>query len=246
MILHLSPHAPMALRILADAALVIHIGGAATALVSGPVAMIARKGGLLHRIAGTVFFVAMLGMSSVGAFIAPLLNDPISGLAGTFTFYLVVTGWVAVWRKDGKVGRFEIAALIYALTVAMAGMILGELGSEQPHGLLGGEPFQIAFGFAAIAGLAGACDLTILMNRGVAGARRIARHLWRMGLALFITAGSFAGQPKAQPEFLRGSPFLIVPALIMLAATLYWLIKVQLPARRRTAPASHTVLSVTP
>ena len=197
MILHLSPHAPLALRMIADAALVTHIGGASLALVAGPVAMIARKGGLIHRVAGTVFFVAMLGMSSIGAFIAPLLHDPISGLAGTFTFYLVVTGYVTVWRKDGGVGRFEIGALIYTLTVALAGMILGQLGSEQPHGVLGGEPYQIPYGFAVIAALAGGGDLTVLMNRGIAGPTRIARHLWRMGLALFITAGSFAGQPKA-------------------------------------------------
>ena len=209
MILHLSPHAPLALRILADAALVTHIGGAFTALAAGPVAMIARKGGLIHRIAGTVFFVAMLGMSSIGAFIAPMLHDPISGLAGTFTFYLVVTGYVTVWRKDGGVGRFEIGALIYTLTVALAG---------------GG-------------------DLTVLMNRGIAGSARIARHLWRMGLALFVTAGSFAGQPRAQPDFLRGSPFLIVPALIILGAMLFWLVKVQLPNRRRAAPAPALSLS---
>ena len=243
MILHLSPHAPLALRMIADAALVTHIGGASLALVAGPVAMVARKGGLIHRIAGTVFFVAMLGMSSVGAFIAPMLHDPISGLAGTFTFYLVVTGYVTVWRKDGGVGRFEIGALIYTLTVALAAMVLAGVGSEAPHGRLGGEPYQIAYGFAAIAGLAGACDLTVLLQGGIAGPRRIARHLWRMGLALFITAGSFAGQPKAQPDFLRGSPFLIVPALIILGAVIFWLIKVQLPNRRRAAPAPALSLS---
>ena len=156
MILHLSPHAPLALRILADAALVTHIGGAFTAL---------------------------------------------------------------------------------------AAMVLAGVGSEAPHGRLGGEPYQIAYGFAAIAGLAGACDLTVLLQGGIAGPRRIARHLWRMGLALFITAGSFAGQPKAQPDFLRGSPFLIVPALIILGAVIFWLIKVQLPNRRRAAPAPALSLS---
>jgi hypothetical protein len=36
------------------------------------------------------------------------------------------------------------------------------------------------------------------------GAARVTRHLWRMTLALFIAALSFAGQQKIIPPFLRG------------------------------------------
>ena len=236
-ILQLDPGAPPMLRAAAEAALVLHIGGASVALLAGPVALIARKGGRLHRVAGRVFFGSMLAMSGIGAVVAPMLGDPISGLAGAWTLYLTLTGWAAVARRQPDAGPFELASPAFALAVAATGLMLGRAGSLNPDGKLGGEPFQIAYVFASLALLAAVCDLRLVLRGGFAGAPRIARHLWRMGLALFIAAGSFAGQPKAQPEALRGSPLLFLPALAILAATLFWLVKVRMPPRRAAGPA---------
>lgn len=63
MILHVSPHAPALVSAAAATLLFLHVGGASAGLVSGPVAMLAAKGGRLHRAAGNVFFVSMLIMS---------------------------------------------------------------------------------------------------------------------------------------------------------------------------------------
>lgn len=235
MILQLSPETPALVRTAASLALVLHISGASTALMAGPAAMIAKKGSRAHRIAGNVFFVSMLTMSGIGAVVAPMFPDRISALAGAYTFYLTATGWAAVIRPAGKVGRFEVGALIFAAALAVTGIVLGRLGSLSPKGTLDGLPYQLPYAFAALAAVAAACDIGVLMKRGLTGGARIARHLWRMGLALVIAAASFAGQPKAQPEFLRNSPYLFIPALVILAATLVWLVHTRLPKRPRRA-----------
>jgi len=47
--------------------------------------------------------------------------------------------------------------------------------------------------------LAGAGDVRMLVRGGVLGAKRIARHLWRMCFGLFIAAGSFSWGLQTAP-----------------------------------------------
>ena len=75
--------------------------------------------------------------------------------------------------------------------------------------------------------LAGIGDLRMLV-RGISGKRRIARHLWRMCFGWFIATGSFfLGQQQVFPPRFRGSPVLLVPALLPLALLIFWLIRVR-------------------
>jgi hypothetical protein len=70
--------------------------------------------------------------------------------------------------------------------------------------------------------------LKVILNRGITGAPRIARHLWRMCLALFVAVGSFfLGQQRVMPEYMQGSPWLSVPPLAVLATMLFWLLKLR-------------------
>jgi hypothetical protein len=81
--------------------------------------------------------------------------------------------------------------------------------------------------FVIIGTLATVGDLRLLLRRGIAGRARLARHLWRMCAALFIAAGSlFLGQQQVFPASLRGSPWLFVPELAILALLLFWLCRV--------------------
>jgi hypothetical protein len=243
MILHLSPEAPLILRAGAQALLVAHIGGASLGLLSGSLSLAVRKGGRAHRVAGNVFFGSMLAMSGVGAVVAPALADPISGLMGAFTFYLTATAWATVRRRPGVAGMFEVGAFVAALAIACLLAAVAWTSAQSPQGMVGGEPYQIAVAAAGLAVLAAALDLKVILREGVSGAPRIARHLWRMCLALAIAWGSFAGQPRAQPEALRGSPLLIAPALLVLGLMAYWLLrrgrpKPARPRRGGLAPAT--------
>lgn len=235
MIVHVSPDAPLLIRAMAGTALVLHIGGASLGMASGAVALFAPKGERLHRAAGNVFFVAMLTMSGVAAIVAPLFPDRISAVMGLFTFYLAATAWAVVRRPPGRVGRFEAGAGLAALGIAATFFALAVIGGQMPGGMLDDEPSQLGYVFGSVAALAAVCDLGVIRRGGLSGAPRIARHLWRMCLALFIAWGSFAGQPRAQPDALRGSPYLFLPALAVLALMVFWLLRTRLA--RRTGPA---------
>ena len=234
MILHVPPGSPALIRYGAAAILALHIGGASVGLVSGAAALAFRKGGRAHRRAGNVFFVSMLTMSAIGASAAPFLPVPqwSSTPAGIFAFYLVATGWVTVRRPAGGVGVFEVGAFLVALVAAAAMGSLAWVGGHSPDGLVGGLPWQPALVFGAVAALAAACDLKMILRGGISGAPRIARHLWRMGVGLFIASASFfLGQPKVFPVPLRGSPILMVLALAPLVLTIFWLLRVRFTKR---------------
>src|SRR5262249_45998534 len=109
MILHLSPDAPLAYRVLADAALVGHIGGGGAGIAGGCAGAAGRKGGRIHRAAGGVFVAAMASAYAIGAMVSPLIHQPGNALGGGFGFYLALTGWMAAHREPGLSGRIERA-----------------------------------------------------------------------------------------------------------------------------------------
>ncbi|HYC75170.1 hypothetical protein [Brevundimonas sp.] len=218
---------------LAQMALVIHVGGGAVSLVSGFAALAAPKGRRIHRGAGTVFVLAMLVMALFAVIVALLRNESLNTIAGAFTLYLIGTAWLAVRRPDGVVGRPETAGFFIAATIAVASFMVGwnGLGAD-------GAPVAALYVFSGVAALAAAADLNMLLRRGVSGPSRIARHLWRMCTALFIASGSFfLGQADEIPAALRG-PHLFVPALLPLAALLFWMIRVRFTRVFKSAPAT--------
>lgn len=235
MILHLAPGAPVVLRVIAETALALHVSGATVGLAAGTLALIAPKGRRLHQVAGTTFFLAMLTMSGVAAVTAPLFPDRVSAMMGVFVFYLTATAWAAVQRPAGQVGRFETGAAVVAAAVVVGDLAIGVIGGQAPKGVLDGEPSQIGYVFGAIAALALLSDVRVIRQGGLAGPKRIARHLWRMCAALATAWGSFAGQPRAQPEALRDSPWLLTPALLVVAAMIFWLVRVQWRTQRKSS-----------
>ncbi len=247
MILQVSPDAPLLVRAAATTILYAHIGGAFTGMISGFVAIFAPKGQTLHRAAGNVFFVAMLIMSGVGGSVSPFLGDPGSAVAGVFTFYLVATAWATVKRPGGQTGMFEVGGLLGALSVVAGAVGVGMLAYAAPRHQIQGVPYLVPLIVAGIATLAAGSDLNAILRGGLSGTPRIARHAWRMSLALFVAAGSFAGQPKAVPAFLRGTPVHYAPALLAIGLLIFWLIRVRIPSRPkpRRGPGLSPTLSPT-
>jgi len=115
-----------------------------------------------------------------------------------------------------------------AILSAAAAMGLG-FGWASAHGAHPLPPPEgpVLYLFATFAILAATCDVSMIARGGLYGAARIGRHLWRMSLALLIAVGSFAGQPKAIPPFLRESPLLVLPMIAVLAGLVYWLVRVR-------------------
>lgn len=233
-ILHASAGSPWWLFAAANLILFLHIAGGSVGIVSGTVALLSRKGGRLHRIAGTVFFVSMLIMATIGAGVSPFLPVPemANVVAGIMTLYLIATSWVAIRRKDGSIGRFEKGSLAVALGVLAAGVTFIVMARNSPTGTIGNTPPQAFYVFIVVGAIAAAGDLRAILRGGISGPARIVRHLWRMCAALTIASGSFfLGQQKVMPVFMQGSPLLFLPVITPLLLMFFWLIRVRLAGR---------------
>ena len=223
----------------AEALLVLHIGGGTVGLASGVVALAARKGGRLHSASGRIFMVAMLSMATVGAAVAPFMADPVSTVAGIMTLYLLLSSWLTVKRRPGEIGRAELFAALVPLGVAFAGATFMLMASKDPSGTVDGQPPSAFYMFVIVGAIAAASDLKLILRRGVAGAERLARHLWRMCTALFVASGSlFLGQPQVFPAAIRHSSLMFLPALAPLLVLIFWMIRVRLVRRYRPVGAA--------
>jgi uncharacterized membrane protein len=217
--------------------ILVHVAGGSVALLSGAAALSMRKGGPLHAGAGTVFFASMLVLAGTGAWIAALRPERGTMVIGLFTAYLVVTSWVTARHRDGRAGRFELFAFLFASACAIALAAFGLIGAAGPNGRFDSLPAAIHFPFAAVAALAAGLDLNFLLRRDLIGTQRVARHVWRMCAALLIAAFSFfLGQQDQFPRALRGSPIWYLPPLAVLAAMVFWLLRVRFSRAFRHFP----------
>jgi len=208
----------------------IHISMGTLALLSGAGAMILPKGARSHRWTGNVFVGSMLVMAASGTTIAVFIT-PVAGnvMGGLMAFYLVATGWAAAWRRPRVTGSLEIALALLGLATAIAGFTWSYQAAHAPtHKVDGSAPaFYLVFG--AVALLASVLDVRMIARGGFSGAQRTARHLSRMGLAMFMaTASFFLGQAKLFSPAVRASGVLKVPVLLVIGAVLYWLVRVRL------------------
>ena len=88
------------------------------------------------------------------------------------------------------------------------------------------------FVFATVALLLALGDVRLVVRGGVFGKHRIARHLLRMGLALFVAVASFfLGQQQVIPSVLRNPFVLYGPVLLVVVLTIYWMIRVRFAKR---------------
>lgn len=207
----------------------IHIAGGLTALLSGAVAVSSRKGGGMHVLAGTWFFVAMLVLGVTASILGPLKTPPDSPMGGIMVCYFVATAWMAARRRSGTPGRFETVACAIVLLIASVMIARGFMLALDPGAQVSEPPGPGAlFAIGAICLLAGLGDLRWILCGKLSATQRISRHLWRMCFALFIATGSFfLGQQDVLPQAVRGSPVLFVLAFAPFALMLFWLVRVR-------------------
>jgi uncharacterized membrane protein len=206
-----------------------HVTGGSLALFAGAAALSVRKGGPLHARAGTVFLLAMLLMATNAAFLALFKPDRVSLVTAILTIYLVVTSWQTARSKaGGEATGVELVAFAVAAGCAIADLALGLYAGTLPGGLLDHYPPAVFFAFAMLAALAAGLDLNFILRRRLSARQRLARHLWRMCVALFIAAGSFfIGQQKVMPEAIRGWWGLFVPPFATLGVMAFWLLRLR-------------------
>ena len=196
----------------------IHIIAGVVGLVAGAIALSARKGANLHRKGGMIFVYAMTIVAITGTVMGALISEMAAVIPGMLTFYLALTSLLTVRHPVMNFQWIDLGAMLLGLTVSITSFSYGFTADVQPTVL------YIIFG--AVALLATLGDLQ-MMARGIQGAYRIARHLWRMCIALFLAAISlFIGQAQVFPEQLRNSGLLPIPVLLVLFLMFYWLARV--------------------
>lgn len=243
--LQVAPDAPPWMHGGADILLWLHIGGGAAGIVSGLIALASRKGGRLHRAVGRVFFWAMLISYGVAASVAPFMHveQRTNTFAGLLALYLLLSGWASVQAKDVKAGPVAIAGLVAALAIAGTAVFFVMTGAGMTIGVGEGRPDPVFFLFAGVGVIAALGEAHVLVRGSITGPARLARHLWRMCLSLFIASGSlFLGQMQLLPDWVIASRLNMALALTPLIAMLAYLVLVRIPRRRRprAVPAGTT------
>ena len=221
--------------------LLIHICAGTLGLFSGAAALALRKGSRWHVLAGKVFVASMLVMAAGAAYLGITRHEPGNVGGGVFTFYLILTAWLTARRGDGETSKLDWAALLIPLVLGTFTWFSGVEKLRSPGPPKDGVPAGMQFFMGAVMLLAAAGDVRMLVRRGVSGARRIRRHLWRMCFGLFIATGSFFLGPANRPLRLLAAVglrrqifqdlfrpevllFLVVLPLLLL---IFWLIRVR-------------------
>lgn len=219
--------------------LLMHITAGLLALLAGGIALFVRKGESWHRRSGLVFAFAMLAMTASGALMAAWKWERISMLAAALTAYLVCTGLLTVRRSVQESRALHTLLMLFGLATALMGYVFGldVLATAKVPGWS-----ALFFAFASFALLGALSDLRLLRSGSIAGPARLARHLWRMGLALWIaTMSFFLGQARHFPQPLRESGALALPVLVVALMVLYWLLRLLWP-RRAATPAARVAI----
>ncbi len=131
--------------------LFLHIAAGTLALISGPWAVLVRKGGWWHRLMGQIFFYAMLvvGFGAIAISFMPGHFTIFFILLGIFSVYLVGTGYRYIYNKAG--GSTNI--LDWLLSLFMSLGIVGMVGYGSLI-LLDKKPIgAVLIGFGVIAAL---------------------------------------------------------------------------------------------
>jgi len=226
-------------------AFIIHVGGGALALASGVVAVFAPKGGRVHRAAGTVFVVSMLVMATFAGYLAVVMPGQIVNLViGAMTFYLVATAWLTVRRHEAGVGLAEKFALgVILLIFAPFAVLSFQLATGETPFLASAIPFEgpvliAIYSFTLMVAIAVIGDARMVLSGGVSGARRIARHLWRMCLGLTLATGSAFtnGLPRILPGPMHVPPAFFLPQFVPIGLLVFWMIRVRLTGWRQPPP----------
>jgi|CXWL01.1.fsa_nt_gi uncharacterized membrane protein len=217
----------------------IHIAAGTLGVLTGAAALLFHKGSGPHRVAGAVFVLSMLIMAASASILAVMRPQPGLVVGGLMTIYFIATAWVAGRRKDGKTGGFEIvaflAALALALVIGMGAYALATGETKAPNPVF---PY-VLYGISSAMTLAAVADLSVILRRGLIGAQRIARHLWRMCFGLLIAVGSFAAQgAEALPPGVPRAELLASSMILVLLVMLHWLVRVLFTNWYRPAAAA--------
>lgn len=159
--------------------------------------------------------------------IAALKSIPISVVVGALVCYLVATAYRAGSVRARAWDARDVALMGVGFAIAVYAFINGVELSRLGAGTKVEYPAPLFYTFGAIAFVGALLDLRMIVAGGVRGKHRFARHIWRMGVAMyFATAAFFLGQTKVLPTVLQPIGIAGIPVLLVVMLTFFWLARV--------------------
>jgi len=109
---------------IANLLIYIHAGFGGIALIAGLIALIAKKGNLLHKKAGIIFFYSMLLSATIALIVAMLPNhfSPFLFVLGIFSSYFLISGFRSLSFKQ-KSHNYTIDKVI-AFLILITGVFM--------------------------------------------------------------------------------------------------------------------------
>lgn len=202
----------------------LHIITGGLAMLLGALALLAPKGGRLHRRSGQLFVGSMLVMGLTAAVLGNIGG-------GLMAAYFVVTAATTVrpateWTRWVNAGALGLAAVL-----ALGSIDKGLEAFASPGGALNGVPFFMLFFLGSVMAMAAAGDVRLMWSGPSRGTPRLARHLWRMCFGLLIAAGSFFSI-EARVATVLPWPFTtpamrVLPVALVFIAMSFWLWRIR-------------------
>lgn len=214
-------------------------------MLLGGLALLAPKGGRLHRRSGWLFVGSMLVMGLTAAVLGNIGG-------GLMAAYFVVTALTTVRPAAAWARWVNAGALAVAGVLALSSIDKGLEALASPGGALNGVPFFMLFFIGGVMTMAAVGDVRVMWSGPPRGTPRLARHLRRMCFGLFIAAGSFFSI-EARVATILPWPFTTaamraLPVALVFIAMFYWLwrIRVRPMAVRLSSPPGASISRVAP
>jgi uncharacterized membrane protein len=172
-------------------ALIIHITSGSIGLLSGTAAMAAKKSGKIHRLAGKIFFFAMVGVFVSSIYMSIVKDNLFLLLVGFFSIYLAATGYRILSLK--KLHLKTIKPALVDWTIGIVGLLSGAAMLCFAVVLLFRQnQFSIVIGvFGLLACWLGYRDIRKFSHFPAAKTHWIESHGLRMGGAYAATVTAF-------------------------------------------------------
>lgn len=189
--------------------LVFHIVAGNAALISGLIAMISKKGKLIHRKAGIVFFYSMIVVTISSIYLAFVKDIPFLFHIGIFVFYQTYNGWRTLKNKSQHPSYsdwiLQILALVNGIfmVVSMHVVLL----------VFGGISLLLVFNDVSL-------FIKVYRRKPISGMTWLARHIGNM-------IGAFIGALTAflVVNFSFPGPYWLIwllPTFILVPLMRYW------------------------
>lgn len=209
--------------------LVFHICAGAIALLAGYSVIVAKKGQVAHKYLGRVYVLAMLALGLTGTYIATIREIPLSMLNGLVICYFVLSSINTIWQAPKQTNAYDKLLFTFVILITIGFGWYSYLITQIESKELGGFGIEAYIVFGSVMVLCCFGDCRFLIRGGVSGNSRLVRHLWRMFFPLLMsTAAFFLGQAKHLPESIQRIEILLLPVVLVVLTTIYWITKMLL------------------